>query len=348
MTKFLLAVVFLVVTLCVHVALVVMNYLAIRDAFIILGFETTPISTAPIIGMLAQYIGLGNLTFSDIISFTIATLVALGFIFVSHHVTSSFRLLFDRRACLLEGRREEARNAGFLSVRHGAYGALVLGVLIPLINWDVKLFMMRVVINALNIPQRGTIGLASWNTLQHVHSRELWWAPTSAGVYGYIAATATSCLLLDLAAEHLSNTWSGLEATFAAAFGTQVPQTATMTPETDLSSSAAGVSDPSRDHIRAQSAADDEPQETGNQETSPQDSEPVIAPPAQGGSIDDIPTTRPPARTVLVVGSDPPTRVTVEQAVADPDKYHVDGAGRVWSRQAWERLSATVVEPEAA
>jgi hypothetical protein len=45
--------------------------------------------------------------------------------------------------------------------------------------------------------------------------------------------------------------------------------------------------------------------------------------------------------TVEVYGAEPAVRVTVEEAVAQPDIYHLDGAGRVWLQEFWRSINGS-------
>ncbi len=341
LARFLLAIFLLAVAILSHLWLIWTNYTGLRNAFVLLGFETYPLRQDPLIGTLAEALGLGSWTFCDLYAAALALVMAMGLVCLAHFLGSSIELLFDRTALRREGRHEDAARVSLQVWRRLAKVAILTTPLTYVTVWDIKLFLLRSIANGGNIQPTQVPEIPSWSSLLRDNPDTLWLHVTQIGLWGYIAATALACILLPWAIRHLDDAYSAMVDAFRLSF-------AGAGPEPVLSPAPAAPPASATPSAVVAAAAATPPM--------PAPAEPSIASPAdlpraaygqgtlrdgQAITIDQVPSTVMEGMpSVEVLGANPPQRVTMEEAARRSDLYYVDSSHRVWLRKYWDLLNA--------
>lgn len=189
------------VTLCALVVtgvVVTSNYLSLAYAFYLQRYDGQPLSEETFIGPLFQTFA-PEATLAQLYSAGIAVALAGGLFLLFNKLFNSFDSWQALKAHRAEGNSEQA-NAFKDDLHHKLLCiALLLVALIPVINWDVSLFRFRGAASANNLDSPDdAVDMVVWDKLLEEPSFAM--ELTRLGSWGYIAMTASICVVLEITA----------------------------------------------------------------------------------------------------------------------------------------------------
>lgn len=389
---------------------VIEHYLNAANGLELAGTETKPLSDDPLVG---QVIGafLPEATLPQAMAFTISLTEAIAFFMMAHQLLEVLELVRGRRVNRLNGDKAQVREATWRIVETLLVFAVLGGVLVWGLLWDIEIFRYRSMAGAtgLDNPAEAAGTLPSWA----VQLRDSWnWAVvplTWIGGWGYLSFTAAASILLALCLQKLEEQFAWtmrpvddwyesvmtgrVEDEQAPVFyGYDSKGNPVYDPDAPIAYDTNGkpVEDeeqPDAEPTSERTTTAHETNGNGNHAHVRQEPErgdaastTIYAEPtaahatqngngphvASGGPLFDPATAssplygparttrdaasgeRPPADLREVLGGTSGEQVGLAEAVAHPERYHVDLAtGKVWNRKAWEYLHSVHAETES-
>ncbi len=348
---------FAAVALAVFVGSV--NYSGLRSGFELAGMDTRPLSEDPTIGWAYEALGLGNATQADLYAVAVAVAMGVGTFILGHLLVKAMRLLRDLRDYERLNDSENVHRAKGALMVVGGFIALLLPGLIAVAYWDFILFQLRVLSGSLDVVSPKDI----WNlhdtaTLRDTARQTFGLKLIEVSPWGYLGVTALASLGLEFAIDQGRDAWAAAERSLAELFAANEPQPGQPDPATDAAQGSHDSDEQSRErsrNVNEPARADDVPTTTsaagsgGQPERSANAPHPIVEPisivepiataPASPPRIVGEPTEAARGDERDVVGGEPGHRVTLADALAQPDRYVVDVEGqRIWDRAHYAQL----------
>ena len=199
--------IWLVVTLLailVAVWSVIEHYLNAANGLELAGTEAKPLIEDFLIGRIIGAF-LPEATLPQAMAFTISLVEAIAFFVMAHQLHGILELARYRRASRLKGDEAEVREATWQILETLLVFAVLGGVLVWGILWDIEIFRYRSMAGAagLDDPAEAAGTLPSW--AMQLQDSGSWAAVqlTRMGAWGYLSFTAVSCMVLALCFQKL-------------------------------------------------------------------------------------------------------------------------------------------------
>jgi len=316
------------------------NYLACVAAFQLLNYETKPLHLDELIGWLFGAF-VPDATLCHFYALSLVLTQALGLNLLFHYAFSIIKLHRDRRWYLSHNDMVNAHEALGQMWMNLLFLLIVAIPLALIIFWDVYLFRYRGVVNMLGLEDgvQAAITVKNWDLQLKEHAHLFGWFLTHIGAWGYIAATALSCLLFENFLMKTQDNWIRWVETVRGLFQSE---TAVLSQPAYANGYAKGPA------ITGRGAAQPQPELTTGP-ASPPPQTPVSPRPTSGGQTSE-PHSEPPVRPQQpevagetvdrpVIGGQPGEMVSLAAALQNQQRFYVDPAThQVWDRQAYEQL----------
>lgn len=320
----------------IHLWALIANYNALIQGFELIGFDQKPLADDPFYGWIFDALLLGDANQCHLYAGFLVFALAICFGVVSYFLFNMIMLIRDRRV-YLSNRDEVSAHQAMTVILHDnlPYFILFLILLIPLAWWDVSLFSYRFLAGAMNIesPVEAVNNISRLGVMLQEAPDNLALAIGRIGGWGYLAATLFTALFLKFAYQRAKERLIVFEESFLALFffddagrtegggqpaGTAVTEGVTAPP----------VNVATQEEPGARPVA-------GHQEnTTVMPEEPGQEMPATHVNRDD---------EVEVIGGN--GNIKRSDAVANPERYHIDENGRFWDRQYYEALHGSSAVP---
>lgn len=355
------------VSVAIGAGLTIANYLSLSMTFADTGLDGTPLAENALLG---RYLG-GLFGAADLASLFAAVMAVVEYfclVALFHSLLNIWQAWERRRAFVRDNNVEGIDEANGL-LRAAFFFTLLFAVIaVPLVLWETQLFRFRFM--EPNFPASSLAAMPGWPELTALHSDKFIVQIMGLGAWAYVALTGGSALLLEWTAHQSAESF-----TLAMAYGAQMFEEV---PPSDNRASdeqalqhfgydAAGqpiydaatpiAYDPQGQPVGAPSPVAAAPGASAEGPVlfdpiianHPQ-AEPATAAAAKGAGLPDLPPMpylpaensrqNPAGADILeVVGGAAGERVSLSEALADPNRYHVDlMTRRIWARGHWERL----------
>ena len=340
LTRWLLAVGWIALTLSVTVLLFFGNFVVAWQAFKLMGFEPYPLSQIPLLGTFANAMGVGSAELASLYGAVLTAAMALTVIGACKLANDTVTLFFDVRQAKLAG---VAGPAAVVKLQETAIYLTVATILAVLVaRYDVSLFALR--LEALVTRLQDIKGAVAWAP-QPVERLGAYLADFgSRAQWGYLAVIVGVAYTTEKAFQRASERWL----VFVQALDNAIDESSSSNP---AASAAHAMTDtgtiPTTGNARTESTSAEEPRladepiaaET-SAHTEPRPVEPAPAPPADDpASHGAVP---PPNRGPLVrviCGPGLTREMPLRDIERNPD-YVRDGSGREWFlRSYYENFS---------
>jgi hypothetical protein len=258
------------------------------------------------------------------------------------------------RDAAISSEREEARAASEEIVVASIVLAVFALLLVWAINYELDLFQFRVLAAGMGIdnPQDANKILSLSTTLSQ-HRDVYIYLLAGSGAWGYLALTALGCLALERCFNRLDRRFNNLfssqqvEEDFEQYDQEEEPTQETPSDDVGVVEGEFESGDVVRLPVRPVGA---EPAPVARADEGLFATSPVAVPAqSQRGDVDEqsgVPQNTSPLRDV--VGGPAGQRVTLAEALADPDRYVVNSAtGQVWDRDYWDLIHGYSSEQDA-
>lgn len=312
----------LILILVVKFILVAANYIACLLSFELQNWETWPLPEDKLLGWLfAPFAPEADLC--HLYALGLVLVQALGILYLFHYAFRCLGLWRDRRWYLEHNDRQSARQAMSYFWESLFHVAILAIALAPVIYWDLYLYRYRGAISSYSPDdiERAASVLADWPILQEEKIHLFAMSLIRIGSAGYISATALVCLFLEITLGKIKNNWDRLWALFQA--DEQWPGQPAFANGYQAEPAAQGQVAPAAP-AQGQAAA---PQGPSAPEATLERPALTQATPAATADL------RP------VIGGQPGEQVSLEAALQQRERYHVDPVTHeIWDRQAYEAI----------
>lgn len=316
--------------LLLNFGMLLANYLSLELSFEALGLDSTPLGDNKLLGVFFTSLVPGA-TLTSLYAFCLAGVVCLGYFVCTHLFIQLFDYLREYRLHRRAGNETQAEALRWLMGKNVLYLVLFLPLVFVFSTWDLELFRFRAVMGAAQAMEpEEALALPTWASV--LNDSAGFYAITLAkiGMWGYISVNIMAAVVLEWMIDRVRDQFVVVWSEIARLFD-DGDETASV--DTEVGSAAA----------EKESAADagDVPSFAGAEGSATHEQPPVE------GIHEDRPSTAQPTPCVHesdlrdVVGGARGERVSVEEALRDSDRYHVEiSTGRVWSRRHWQQLHA--------
>jgi hypothetical protein len=200
-----------------HVFFAFCNVMALSQAFLLQGFEQTPLGDEPMIGWIADSMGIGGTSIAQAWAVALVSLINLLLIKLVGECFTIMRLLLDVRAIARQDATEtlsEEEHAALADEQWAARhrmeeSAIWFACLLPLawfiVRWDVSLFSLRLEANVLNYHDLSHLGGAGTDPLTRLSEPLV--HMMSVARWGYTGSVVAACFVTHLAVHHLGHRW---------------------------------------------------------------------------------------------------------------------------------------------
>ena len=349
------------------------NYLGCKAALELSGYESQPLSTDSVVGTYLSAF-FPDATLAQFLALFIVSVEALTIFMIFFFGFDTLRIVEIRRAQRALGDEEQVRMANQVLIRNGIVTAILTGMVVWIVRWDVDLFRYRSIAGAYGIEdaQVATATIQNWALEMKQNGQMFAWSLARVGAWGYVAATACSCVVFELSymqlSEHFSAAMAPIDEAFERWYAPQedAPE-ATLGYYEEQGDAAEHAEEgaPSREEAPvpvAPTAASGRANARANGHTNGHANgngaaaatlfEAPAIPAGNGAAAAPALATRPeqePERHPVIGGVD--ERVTLADAILHPKHYYVDVANRrIFSRAYWDALHQPepTREPEEA
>ena len=348
----------MVLALGMNAVLATANFLGTKVSFVLLGYDAQPLRYDPLLG---QTLGafFPEATIADLLAFAVAAGVTGGFFAIGRLLNNVFEILQDLRIHLEHEKEKEAAR-GLLAKEL----VLLMCFAVPVVYaayWDYLLFQFRAIAgaNLIEHPEQAVQLLGS----AYVNSDVLAFSLSHAGGYGYLAITAIGVLLLELSISRTSTYASRLlvildgwwedpveDAKTDERQRTEAPQNQQLGGQSKQNTrqredlGKASFPDAAAAHTSRERASEvpqrsptsahrtTEARTTTTARESPRHEADHSSPEANGahGPLEGL---------AEVIAEQPGARVTVQDALREPERYVVDAERhQVWDRDYYEAV----------
>lgn len=187
------------------------HYLNAANALELLGTEQKPLSADSLLGTVLGAF-LPQATLPQAMALTIAVTEALAFFFIANTLMDILGLIRHYRTSRKHDNPNEAEEAVWRLIENGVGMAMLGGLLVYGILWDLDIFRYRSLAgaNGYDTPLKAAQQLPSW--AEELRENGSWAAVQMArvGAWGYLSFTAAGCVLLDLVIRKLDDAFSRL------------------------------------------------------------------------------------------------------------------------------------------
>jgi hypothetical protein len=346
LTKWILALVWLGVTIGATAMLFFGNFLVAWQAFALMNFEPEPLAAIPLLGPIAEALGVGNAQVAATYAAVITVAMAVTVMSTCKFGNDALTLFFDMRQARLANEPNRAAAIKFWETCVAFGISLVLAFL--LVRADASLFGLRLesllsgtdhVEQALDWAPDGIKRLGEY--LAGFATRFLW---------GYIALIIGVAYTTEKAFQRASERWL--------VFGQTVDQAVGGEPTNIValgSSEPGGASDAVfSNQAEAQTTAATQrteptpvPETTVTPTPAPVPPVPVGPPPAmEPPVVNDTPSRARGPVTLVICGPGERREVPLQDIERNPGQYVRDGSGRAWfSKSYYDELTQSATEP---
>lgn len=187
------------------------HYLNAANALELLGTEQKPLSADSLLGTVLSAF-LPQAALPQAMALTISLIEALAFFFIANTLMDILGLIRHYRTSRKHDKPEEAEEAVWRLIENGFGMAMMGGLLVYGILWDLDIFRYRSMAGAYgyDTPLKAAQQLPSW--AEELRENGSWAAVQMArvGAWGYLSFTAAGCVLLDLVIRKLDDAFSRL------------------------------------------------------------------------------------------------------------------------------------------
>lgn len=187
------------------------HYLNAANALELLGTEQKPLSADSLLGTVLSAF-LPQAALPQAMALTISLIEALAFFFIANTLMDILGLIRHYRTSRKHDQPEEAEEAVWRLIENGFGMAMLGGLLVYGILWDLDIFRYRSMAGAYDYdtPLKAAQQLPSW--AEELRENGSWAAVQMArvGAWGYLSFTAAGCVLLDLVIRKLDDAFSRL------------------------------------------------------------------------------------------------------------------------------------------
>jgi hypothetical protein len=322
------------------------NYLSLTLTFEMLGLDTVPLGEDKLLG--SFFAGLAaDASLVNLIAASLACVVMVGFFLLVRQLLEMWGHWKQMRLQRQEGNETEVAARRWLIGDNLLWLVLFLPLVACFSVWDLEMFRFRAVLGAGQITEAATaVTVATWGKVL-TESADLY-AITLAkvGMWGYLAVNLMACFVLEFVLVKARDKFSQMTAIASSWFDVE-EQAPT---ETGLHEQEAQTREPGEPFGSADLSA------TEPQVDAPRPSQgPRLTPDAPVETIPEPVVQQAEAQATgqvrrdlkEVVGGRPEERVTLEEALRNPDRYFVNiKNGLVWDRKHWDNLHSAEQEKE--
>jgi hypothetical protein len=322
------------------------NYLSLALTFEMLGIDTVPLGDDKLLGPYLSGLA-ADASLVNLIAASLACVVMVGFFLLVRQLLAMWGHWKQLRLHRQEGNETEVAARRWLIGEN----LLWLGLLMPLVAlfsfWDLEMFRYRAVLGAGQINDTATaVTVATWGKVLTESSDLYAITLAKVGMWGYLAVNLMACVVLEFALVKardkfdqmtaIASSWFEVEEQPPVETGLHEAEVERREPGAGFGSEESRATEPQVDASRpfqGPTLTPDAPVETIP--------EPVVR------QAEAQAAGRPRGDLRDVLGGRPEERVTLEEALRNPDRYFVDiKNGLVWDREHWESLHGTEEEKE--
>ena len=201
--------------LFVNFLVVTSNYLACKTSFELLNFEGFELGKDTLVGGVFEAF-FARATLAQLYALTVALTVAGGLFLMFRLLFHTGELVSDRQAYKAAGDMTSAAIANHMILKNVVMVAVFAVPVGFAINWDIDLFRYRSVANAMNIDDavEATRSLRSWSLQLKEHADLFAWSLARWGAWGYVGVTGLACLCLEVSLVKIRESWAKLLSAF--------------------------------------------------------------------------------------------------------------------------------------
>lgn len=316
--------------LLLNLVMLLANYLSLELSFEALGLDSTALADNKLLGVFFTSLVPGA-TLTSLYAFGLAGVVCLGYFICTHLFIQLFDYFKNYRLHRRAGNETQAEAFLWLIGKNLLYLVVFLPLVFVFSTWDLELFRFRAVMGATQaVKPNDVLALPTWASVQKDGVNFYAITLVRIGMWGYISVNVMAAVVLEWMIDRVREQFVAMWSELARLFD-DGNDTASLV--TEAGSAAAGE----------ESVADigEAPSFAGSEGSATHEEPPVE------GIHGDAPSNAQPTPGVResdlkdVLGGAPDERVSVEDALRDSDKYHVEiSTGRVWSRRYWQQLHA--------
>lgn len=310
-------------SLLLNLVMLLSNYLSLELSFESLGLDSTPLGDNKLLGVFFTSLVPGA-TLTSLYAFGLAGVVCLGYFVCTHLFIQLFDCLREYRLHRRAGNETQAEALLWHMGKNVLYLALFLPMVFVFSTWDLELFRFRAVMGASQaVKAEEILALPTWASVLRTSADFYAITLAKIGMWGYISVNVMAAVVLEWMIDRVRDQFIAVCSEIARLFDDGNDSTSVDT-EADSVADAGEV--PSFAGPEG-SATHEQPPVEEIHEYGPSNAQP-----APGVRESDLRN---------VVGGARGERVSVEEALRDSDKYHVEiSTGRVWSRRHWQQLHA--------
>jgi hypothetical protein len=314
-----------------HLALVYVNYLAVKSSFLQFNYDNTPLKRDAILGWLFASLGLDNFSQADLYALILAVIMGFCTKMLFFEVYSAFRIYQDL---------DEYRAANNLATaKKTLVGKLVFSglLVVPFMvmcAYEVSLFRSRFAAWVLQMDDdKISTSLPVWETILKEHGDLYGISLVSLGAFAYLSMVFLISFAVERKTEAKEEALVGLREAFVFWIdelnGAPSPEAAPIQPAFEavpasvhIQPESASATAAGQETVQGEPAADGTGEGVAwpeNEEAAPFEAHTST----QRGHDDDF---------VTVYGGEVGEKVRFAEAAADPATYHIDSRRRVWKR----------------
>lgn len=345
-SKWLLMLLMVLFAAALNLGMVLANYLSICLTLEMVGLDTLPLGDDKLFGPFFAGIA-AEASLVNLIGAVLACVVALGFFILAHLLHSLWE--HGKQAWL---QRQEG-NETQVSMRRWLIGealfwiVLLAPCVIAFTVWDLDMFLFRAVLGAAQIHETAdAVLLPAWSKVQAEASDVYAVKLARVGMWGYLSINVMACMILEFFLVKARNRFDEMTTILGSWFDSR---------EQDPGAADSLQSD--EDHFEAPARyRSDEPLVVEPLAETPRAFQgPTLNPDAPIETIPEtfvrqpeaMPAEQPRGDQKAVLGGRTEERVTLEDALQNPQRYFVDiRSGLIWDREHWESLHGATGEKE--
>lgn len=322
------------------------NYLSLCLTFEMVGLDTVPLGDDKLLGPF--FVGLAaDASLVNLIAAGLACVVTAGFFVLVRLLLSKWEHWKQLRLHQQEGNRAEVTARRWLIGDTLLWLVLLVPCVVAFSVWDLEMFRYRAVLGAAQVVDTAdAVSVPAWSKVQAEAHDVYAIALAKVGMWGYLAVNLMACLLLEFSLLKARKRVHEMTTIVGSWFdsGEQEP-------------GAADSLQSDEDHFEAPARyGSDEPLVVEPLAETPRAFQgPTINPDAPIETIPEtvvrqpeaMPADQPRGDHKVVLGGRTDERVTLEDALQNPQRYFVDiRSGLIWDREHWESLHGATGEKE--
>lgn len=345
--------------LAVNLWVVVEHYLAAQSALTLLGTEAWPVSVDRLIGPIVGAFAPGA-SLPQAVALTLSVGLWLSLVLLTLQAVEIAEMARHGANMRAAGDAEEARAARWDIGKRSLLMILLVVALVPAIRWDMLLFEFRTLASPLGDPAQAP-GLIRLSLQDGDFKATYAYLLATAGSWGYLGVTLACALAFEILGGEMGNKLELMGAAFERWWnpGEEMP----LAEEAPVDELPVADAEPSPETPHVATETREPVVDTAGQPEAIPPPIPVAAPATARAPLFPpeiaarrvtgpplVPTMsapRPDAADLReVIGGRPGERVALSDAWRQKERYHIDPATNVWSRDHWESLHGVATPAE--